>query len=194
MPRIAQRRPTAVPTTSGQEARRDAILAAAAGLGDTKEIDRIGAQEIAAQAGVALRTLYRYYPTKHHVFAGLLNARIARLRVPASRSGDPALAVAGFMADACRNTLRHRHLAHAMITSTQVVRTQSGPTGYHAMRDLILQVAGVNHPSAEQIRLARLVEQVTFGVLTWAVGGEIDAEQAADDVREACRLLLSGAF
>jgi AcrR family transcriptional regulator len=142
--------------------------------GKAKEIDRIGVQEIAAEAGVALRTLYRYYPSKYHVSAGLLNAQIENLRVSSTRSRDPATAVADFMANACRDTLRHKHLAHAMITSTQAVRAQSGPTGYYAMRDLILQVAGADDPTANQIRAARLVEQVTFGVLTWTVGGELD--------------------
>ncbi|WP_232784599.1 hypothetical protein [Mycobacteroides chelonae] len=61
------------------------------------------------------------------------------------------------------------------------------------MRDLILQVAGVEHPSAEQIRIARVVEQVTFGVLTWTVGGELNPDQAVADVRLACRLLVGGA-
>jgi len=194
MPRIGERRPPALPATSDQEARRGAILAAAARLGKAKEIDRIGAQEIAAEAGVALRTLYRYYPSKYHVFAGLLNTQIENLRIPSARPDDPATAVADFMADACRNTLRHKHLAHAMITSTQAVRAQSGPTGYHAMRDLILRVAGVDAPTAEQIRAVRLVEQVAFGVLSWTVGGELDPKQAVDDILVACRKLASGAF
>jgi TetR/AcrR family transcriptional regulator, cholesterol catabolism regulator len=81
-----------------------------------------------------------------------------------------------------------------MITSTQAVRAQSGPTGYHAMRDLILAVAGADDPTAEQIRAARLVEQVTFGVLSWTVGGELDPQQAVDDIRVACRRLASDAF
>jgi AcrR family transcriptional regulator len=193
MPRIGERRPPALPATNDQEARRGAILAAATRLGKAREIDRIGAQEIAAEAGVALRTLYRYYPSKYHVFAAVLNMQIETLRVPATRSADPATAVADFMANACRGTLRHRHLAHAMITSTQAVRAQSGPTGYHAMRDLILQVAGADDPTAQQIRAARLVEQVAFGVMTWVVGGELDPQQAVDDVRLACRLLMAGA-
>jgi AcrR family transcriptional regulator len=194
MPRIGERRPPALPATSDQEARRSAILAAAARLGKAREIHRIGAHEIAAEAGVALRTLYRYYPSKYHVFAALLNMQIENLRVPSTPSGDPAPAVADFMANACRDTLRHKHLAHAMITSTQAVRAQSGPTGYHAMRDLILQVAGAEDPTQEQIRVVRLVEQVTFGVLTWTVGGELDPRQAVDDIRMACRLLAGSAF
>jgi AcrR family transcriptional regulator len=194
MPRIGERRPPAMPATSDQEGRRRAILAAATRLGKAREIDRIGAQEIAAEAGVALRTLYRYYPSKYHVFAGLLNVQIENLRVPTTRSGDPETAVADFMANTCRETLRHKHLAHAMITSTQAVRAQSGPTGYHAMRDLILRVAGVKDPTQEQVRVARLVEQVAFGVLTWTVGGELDSQQAVDDIRVACWKLASDVF
>jgi AcrR family transcriptional regulator len=191
MPRIAERRPGAVPATDEQQARRAAILKAAVRLGKAKEIDRISAQEIAGEAGVALRTLYRYYPSKHHVFAAVLTERVETLDPPAGRPADDAgAAVADFMARACQDMLRHKHLAHAMITSTQAVRAQSGPAGYHAMRDVILATAGFHNPTEAQIRVARLVEQVTFGVLTWTVGGELDPPQAIADIRLACRLLL----
>jgi hypothetical protein len=38
------------------------------------------------------------------------------------------------------------------------------------------------------------VEQVAFGVLSWTVGGELDPQQAVDDIRVACRRLASDAF
>jgi TetR/AcrR family transcriptional regulator, cholesterol catabolism regulator len=194
MPRIGERRPPARPATDDQRARRAAILRAAARLGRAKELNRIQAQEIAAAAGVALRTLYRYYPSKYHVFAAVLIAQIENLEIPTTRPSDPAEAVSDFMTDACRDMLRHRHLAHAMITSTQAVRAQESPTGYHAMRDLILQNAGVDKPTNDQIRVARLVEQVAFGILTWTVGGELDPVEAVADVRLACRRLVGDAF
>jgi TetR/AcrR family transcriptional regulator, cholesterol catabolism regulator len=194
MARIADPRPPALPSNHDQHARRAAILKAAARLGRVRPIDRIAAQEIAAEAGVALRTLYRYYPSKYHVFAAVLTARIAEPVTPTRPATDAATAVADLMADACRNLLRHRHLAHAMITSTQAVRAQSGATGDRAVRDLILATAGVVEPNAHQVRVARLVEQVTFGVLTWTVGGELDAEQAIADVRLACHSLIGTAY
>jgi TetR/AcrR family transcriptional regulator, cholesterol catabolism regulator len=191
MPRIAERRPGAMPVTDEQQARRKAILKAAVRLGKAKEIDRISAQEIAGEAGVALRTLYRYYPSKHHVFAAVLTDRVESFDPPASRPADAGTAVADFMARACQDMLRNKHLAHAMITSTQAVRAQSGPTGFHAMRDVILATAGIENPTDDQIRVARLVEQATFGVLTWTVGGELDPKQAIADIRLACHLLLA---
>jgi len=180
-----------MPVTDEQQARRAAILKAAVRLGKAKEIDRISAQEIAGEAGVALRTLYRYYPSKHHVFAAVLTDRVESFDPPADRPTDPGRAVADFMARACQDMLRNKHLAHAMITSTQAVRAQTGPTGYHAMRDIILATAGIEDPTEDQIRVARLVEQATFGVLTWTVGGELDPKQAIADIRLACRLLLA---
>jgi TetR/AcrR family transcriptional regulator, cholesterol catabolism regulator len=191
MPRISEPRPPALPATDDQRARRTAILRAAARLGRSRALDQIQAQEIAAEAGVALRTLYRYYPSKHHVYAAVLTAQIEKLKPPAQRSPDAATAVAELMAEACRNVLRYKHLAHAMIVSTQAVRAHSGATGDRAVRDTILATAGITDPTPAQDRVARLIEQVTFGVLTWTVGGELDPDQAVDDARLACSLLAA---
>jgi hypothetical protein len=127
------------------------------------------------------------------VFAAVLTDQVQRLTVTAS-DADPVEAVADLMAGACRAMLHNAHLAHATITSTQAVRAQSSAPSDHSMRDLILATAGVETATAEQLRLVRLVEQVTFGVLTWAVGGELDPAQAVTDVRLACRRLLANAF
>ncbi len=197
MPRIGDRRAPAAPVTEEQQARRAAILKVAVRLGSKKELERISAQEIAAEAGVALRTLYRYYPTKYHVFASVLTDQVRRLAVPPTQ-GDPVEAVADLMADACRAMLDNTHLAHATITSTQAVRAQTAAPTDHSMRDLILATAGVDVATASaterQLRAVRLVEQVTFGILTWAVGGDLETTQAVHDVRLACRLLLADAF
>ncbi len=193
VPRIGEPRAPARPATDDQENRRGAILAAAARLGATKEIDRIGAQEIAADAGVALRTLYRYYPSKHHVFAAVLFAQVSKFRPPPP-SGDPAGDIAALMVAACRNLLRHKHLAHAMITSTQIVRAQEDAPDDPTLRELILDIAGVENPTAEQLRRSRLVQQAAFGILTWTVGGALRPEDALADVDVACRLLVGDVF
>ncbi len=193
MPRIGEPRAPARPATDDQENRRGAILSAAARLGSAKEIDRIGAQEIAADAGVALRTLYRYYPSKHHVFAAVLDDQVARFRPPAP-SGSPVDDIANLMVAACRNLLRHKHLAHAMITSTQFVRAQADAPDDPTLRDLILEIAGVDNATDEQLRRTRLVQQATFGILTWTVGGALRPEDALADVDVACRLLVGDTF
>jgi len=193
VPRIGEPRAPARPVTDDQENRRGAILSAATRLGAARELDRIGAQEIAADAGVALRTLYRYYPSKHHVFAAVLTEQVSRFRPPPP-TGDAVADISALMVAACRNLLRQRHLAHAMITSTQIVRAQANAPDDPTLRELIMATAGLDRPTTEQVRRARLVQQAAFGIMTWTIGGALEPDDALADVETACRLLLAGAF
>ncbi|MCZ4498463.1 MAG: kstR 5 [Marmoricola sp.] len=191
MPRIAENRPAALPTTAVQRERCDRMLTAAAQLGAAHGLEHVQITEVAELAGVAVGTLYRYYPSKHHLFAAVLARNVVALGPGArGRPVDPAAAVADLMARACRSMLRHPLLARAMITSVNAVRPDS-PGQQPDMRKLILQVAGIVDPTDADLRLARLVEQCTYGVLTWAVAGESTAREAESDVRRACMLLCA---
>jgi len=193
MARIGTARPPASPTTPGQQDRQAAMLRAAAHLGARLPLEQVQMSEVARRAGVALGTLYRYYPSKHHLYAGLLAAQVAaadEASGPVTGSGDPVAAVADLVTEACRAMLARPMLARAMITSTNVVRAEGGARGDTTFRDLIVRTAGRVDPSEEDLRLGRLVEQTTYGILTWAVAGELTAAQAVADVRLACELLL----
>ncbi|MCW2767268.1 MAG: putative transcriptional regulator, TetR family protein [Nocardioides sp.] len=191
MARVGDPRPPAEPTTDEQHARRDRLLRVAARLGSKKGLEHVQMQEIAQEAGVALGTLYRYYPSKHHLFAGVLAGQVAGIGPPAGDVADPVAAVSELVAGACRGMLRRPLLARAMITSVNVVRAESGAQGDVTFRDLIVATAGITAPTIDDLRLARLVEQCAYGVLTWAVAGESTADEAEADLRTACRLLLT---
>ncbi len=62
------------------------------------------------------------------------------------------------------------------------------------LRDLILEIAGIDNPTDEQLRRSRLVQQAAFGILTWTVGGALRPEDALADVDVACRLLVGDVF
>lgn len=150
-------------------------------------------QEVAAEAGLAIGTLYRYYPSKHHLFAGVMSRNVAALRpstVP-TPPADPVAAVADFMASTCRSMLRHPRLARAMINSVNAVRSEVDEDTYATMRNRIVHVAGITEPSESDLRLARLIEQCAYGVLTWAIAGASTAEEAEADLRRACLLLCA---
>lgn len=196
MPRIAENRAPAAPTTALQRERCDRALVVAARLGALRGLEHVAMQEVAAEAGMAIGTLYRYYPSKHHLFAAVLARNVAGLTkpgLPTKPPSDPATAVADFMAAACRSMLRRPLLARAMITSVNSINSaaDSSDAPGAAMRERILAVAGIEDPSPSDLRLARLVEQCAYGVLTWAAAGESSPSEAEADLHRACLLLCA---
>lgn len=194
MPRIAEARPPAEPSSPEQKERHRRILRAAAKHGAEKGLDRMQMHDVAKDAGVAIATLYRYFPSKTHLFTALMGAQVERLSelTSTSRPGtDPIEAVSDLLVGAGRELLARPLLAHAMLQSNNASVAQSGSAVTNVFGDLILQTLGVDDPDEEQVRLVRIVEAAWYGVLISALNRHITAEQAEDDTRLACRRLLS---
>lgn len=193
MARLGETRVPAQPATGDQVERRDRIRRAASRLVAERGLEQVQMQEIAQASGVALGTLYRYYPSKHHLLAGVMEGQVAAIgRTVSDRPPlDPVEAVSDLVVRACHGLMDRPLLARAMITSVNVVRSESGPQNDTSFRDLILRTAGVSDPSDDDQDLARLVEQCAYGVLTWAAAGEMTVVEADASLRRACRLLLT---
>ena len=65
---------------------REAILDALAGRLDHDEPDDVAMTQVAADAGISLRTLYRYFPTREAMFDAVGDHMVAR---PARRGSLP---------------------------------------------------------------------------------------------------------
>lgn len=85
MPRIAEARDAAEPSSVEQRARHERILKAAAHLGAGKDLERVQMQEVAKLAGVAVGTLYRYFPSKTHLFVAVMVDQIGQMGIQLSR-------------------------------------------------------------------------------------------------------------
>jgi len=57
----------------GQQERRHRIVQAALELLETSEYDAIQMRDVSERAGVALATIYRYFTSKEHLYAAVLN-------------------------------------------------------------------------------------------------------------------------
>ncbi|MFD7862515.1 TetR family transcriptional regulator [Streptomyces sp. NPDC057682] len=197
MPRIAEARAGAEPTSPRQRARRQSILEVAAGLAASTGLERVQMHEVAKGAGVAIGTLYRYFPSKTHLFTALMADQIEGFaaRVPERAPGTPAEeAVFETLRSATRNLLRRPALATAMIQSANAARATTVPdlaridSGF---LDLLLRAWGVREPTEHHIARVRLLILLWYGVLQSRLNERLSPEKADADLRMACTLLLA---
>lgn len=196
MPRIAEARPPAQPVSRQQQDRVARILQAAARQGAVNELERVQMQEIARESGVAIATLYRYFPSKMHLFTAVMRDRIERTaaKMPPTAGASRIEAVIELLLFATRDMLGTPLLSRAMIRSnnaaTYATEAEAERTSA-AFTRLLLDTAGLEDPSPRDRQLLRLVEQEWSGVLNAALNRHATPDQVEDDIRVACQLLLA---
>ncbi len=153
--------------------------------------------EVARDAGVALGTVYRYFPSKTWLFSIMFEFRIKC--VLANRTDGNGSGRIGVVEDALveltRELLRTPRLSSAMVRSSL--------TGYASVTDehsdrvegsvvwVVQRLLGEDHPDPRTASGIRLLVYSWWGVLVSAINKRVSAEQAESDLRRAVRLLLS---
>ncbi|MCQ0000369.1 TetR family transcriptional regulator [Streptomyces sudanensis] len=182
--------------TERQEARRRRILHAGARLAARGGFDAVQMREVAEAAGVALGTLYRYFPSKVHLLVAAMQDRLdglhtaLRKRPPAGE--DPAERVAGALMRVFRALRREPLLADAMVRAlTFADRSASAEVDAVSRRTaaIILDAVGVEDPAPEQLAAVRVVEHTWHSALVAWLSGRASAAQVRLDVETACRLI-----
>jgi len=100
-------------------ARHDAIMAAARGLATERGMGAVQIAPVAARAGIAAGTVYRYFPSKTEMVTALVNAmserEIAAMRRAADAAPGPLSALAAAIASFAARALAARRLAWAVL-------------------------------------------------------------------------------
>ncbi|MBE1530821.1 TetR family transcriptional regulator [Actinomadura algeriensis] len=197
MARIASARLSAEPSSPEQHDRRQRILRAAMRIGGEKPLERVQMHEVAKAAGVAIGTLYRYFPSKVHLFTAVMAAQVDRfgeaVRPPAPGT-DPEDAVADLLVAASRTLLAQPLLSASMLQAANsanaatVVDTARIDTTFN---EFVLMAIGIDVPTAQDVRLVRLLMQCWYGVLQMSLNGRASMADVESDIRMACRLLLA---
>lgn len=197
MPRIGEARAAAEPTSQLQREKYDRMLKSAARLASEYPIDQVQMHDVAKTAGIAIGTLYRYFPSKTHLFVGVMASQIDGLQTQQSRTANPSepptTAVANMLLRALRALMSRPLLAEAMINSLNVAhvdRVMDVTRIDNTFKAGMLAAARIEEPTESDDRLARLLNQQWFGILQSCLNGHVSVETAESDVVLVCDLLL----
>ncbi|QES41366.1 TetR family transcriptional regulator [Streptomyces venezuelae] len=189
--------PAAPALTERQEARRRRILHASAQLASRGGFDAVQMREVAEAAGVALGTLYRYFPSKVHLLVATMQDQLQhmhttiRKRPPAGET--PAERVAETLMRAFRALQREPHLADAMVRALTFADRSVSPevdTVSRLTTAIILDAMGLAEtPTAQQLSAVRVIEHTWHSALITWLSGRASIAQVKIDIETVCRLI-----
>ncbi|GII79373.1 hypothetical protein Sru01_43550 [Sphaerisporangium rufum] len=184
--------------TRGQHQRRKRIVQAAAALASRGGVEAMQMRTVAERAGVALGTLYRYFPSKMDLVVAVVGEEIDLLEGSIDRRPPTAATPAGRAVDvlmrATRGLMREPELADALIRSLIMAQVET-PFG-DRMGGIVLRVAGrgrtVETAGEEQIALAGALAGVWVHELLEMLRGRRTYEQIQRRIEIAADRLLAG--
>ncbi|MFI6338934.1 TetR family transcriptional regulator [Streptomyces sp. NPDC050535] len=201
MPRTAEPRQPAAPVSRKQLARRVAILRAASELGARDGLAGVQMLDVAKEAGVAIATLYRYFPSKTHLFTAVLEWHI-EMFLEGHREGaahgpaaDGVTEVAETLIALTAKLLDSPLLASAVALSSFTEYASAVPSRYDiagsCLGQTVLRLLGVRETRDEDRSTVRLLIYSWWGLFVAAQTEEISAQQLEADLRLATRLILA---
>jgi AcrR family transcriptional regulator len=176
-------------------ATRDRIVDATVALLQDNDVSAFGMQDVADRAGVAVRTVYRAFPTKEDLIAGVLEAIKERFEASAGTPPTTAEELEASVGDAVRAVFDLEPLYRALFATAAGRELHSRSSGARrAMVEAAFseELAGL---SAEQVQqVSAVVHLVTSsrGVLFLKDYAGLDADGATTAVSWALAALSAG--
>jgi TetR/AcrR family transcriptional regulator, cholesterol catabolism regulator len=182
--------------SSRQAARRQAVVDAALRLLAQREYEQIAVREVAESAGVALATLYHYFPSKEHLFAEVLVQWAGTLRSDVTRrplsGATPARRLEEALLRSARAFERHPQLARLV----NLLEISNDPFA----RDVLARLDAVtldvylallpDLPRDDAVRVVRVADAVLDAALRAWSGGRATMREVRTSLSDAVSLLL----
>jgi|UPI00069EF325 AcrR family transcriptional regulator len=178
--------------------RREDILDSATAVATEGGYDAVKMRTVADDAGIAVGTLYRYFPTKLHVLVAVLTRELERLGAERDwtvTADSPQMRVAHVNAR-LRKELRCRPALAEAVTRAFVFA--DGSTGSEVDRAakvierLIASAIAGGEPDPRHHQLASLIVDVWLSSLIAWVRHRTSAEDLAKRLERSVRLILGG--
>jgi AcrR family transcriptional regulator len=178
-----------------QHQRRKRIIQAAAALASRGGVEAMQMRTVAERAGVALGTLYRYFPSKMDLVVAVVNEEMDTLEVSLERRPPRSEAPAGRAVEvlmrATRGLMREPELADALIRSLLLsdVKTDFGDR----MTGMLARVAGDAVAGDDEQRvLLRSLASVWVMEMIEMLRGHTGNEQIQSRLEISAGRLLAG--
>jgi AcrR family transcriptional regulator len=168
-----------------QHQRRKRIVQAAAALASRGGVEAMQMRPVAERAGVALGTLYRYFPSKMDLVVAVVSEELDLLedsieRRPPQAEDPPGRAIEVLMR-ATRGLMREPELADALIRSLLLsdVKTDSG----ERMAAMLLRAAAGPDPEIPDGDPRRVVVRALSGVWTMEMIEMLRGQASAEEIQ-----------
>ena len=183
--------------TDSQLARHERMLDVAARLASEGGFDAVQMRSVAAEADVALGTLYRYFPSKEHLLVSAMLRQIGgladRLAVRPPRGAEAAERVVDVLRRANGALQRDPNFTLAVVRALASGDESVAPAVREvreAMRAIILGAIGRNDLTERDALVAEILEEVWLSVLVAWISGVEPVTEVVRKLEAAANLLL----
>jgi len=184
-------------SSAAQRERRQRILDATLALASKGGYDAVQMRAVAERAGVALGTLYRYFPSKIHLLVSSLareferdQEKLDRAPIPGDTPYERTIYVLGRIT---RKMQREPMLTEAMTRAFMFADPSAAAevaVVARLMERMLTRAMHDGEPSADEIAIARVIGDVWLSSLVAWVTRRASANDVSNQLELAARLLL----
>ncbi len=182
--------------TTSQAARRQRVLVSALELAAEGGYDAVQMRDVATSAGVALGTIYRYFPSKDALLAAAMVEWMEDLERRVGQRGPRGSTTAERVFDVLRRAVatmeRQPRLAEAVITALTSDDDAAGKASISTtdvMTRVMLQAFPDDVDAATEAAIAKVLGHVWFSCMVAWKNGVGDMPWIAEELEIACDLL-----
>lgn len=188
-----------VPRSRVSARRREAIMDAALAIAATGGYDAVHMRTVAERVGMAVGTLYRYFPAKTHLLVAALSREFQRLDVAgnwASGAGTPRQRLERLTAHLHGRWQREPLLTDAMTRAFAVADTRAAAeldSAAATIHTLLARTLSAGPPTPAHLVVAGIISDIWLANLLAFISGRVSAEEARDRIDRAVHRLLDSA-
>lgn len=182
--------------TTSQAARRQRVLVAALDLAAEGGYEAVQMRDVATSAGVALGTVYRYFPSKDALLAAAMVEWMEDLERRVSQRGPRGSTTAERVYDVLRRAVatmeRQPRLAEAVITaltSDDAAAGRASISTTDVMTRVMVQAFPSDVPPDTEAAIAKVLGHVWFSCMVAWKNGVGDLAWMAEELDTACVLI-----